>query len=284
MTIKERKKSENMFVEKVTNGYNDERAVVVYRIHEFLTTDEISRSKATLKPIIDKYKLATNGRYELKETPMFGDDNLSVCIPSDYKITNSRSIKNELEAYNSSEFDFRNYQKELRDAFTQIIIRMIETICQIKQVSGKLTFRVCLKSFVGANKTWETELKNPLGWHYDFFGKTTMALELANDISECGTLEFSSNCHGKPIFGSGKKTEAKEHTYRGNNPFNNLTAQPLEESIISVNYPKNGAILFDGYRGHQIHRPIGNITDHNVSKTYCRAVLQVVLTDDEWTK
>jgi hypothetical protein len=115
-------------------------------------------------------------------------------------------------------------------------------------------------------------MKTNLGWHYDFSGKTTMALEIINDITDAGTLEFSKNC-----FDSNGK-------YVGCTPYNRDCAKPLEESNVSVKYPQNGAILFDGYRGNQIHRPVIDAVECKETSTFARVVLQVVLTDNEWAE
>lgn len=262
----------NMLVEKVTNGYKDDRVVTIYKLHEFLTTDEIKECRTALEPLITKYKEVRKTKFELTEMPMFGNDYLTVDVsPNDYKIINPKSVKSELDAYSdhTSQFRFQTFQRGLRDAFTGIIIRGIETICNLKQISGKLTFRINLKSFVGSCNTGDT-LKTNLGWHYDFLGETTMAFEILNDIADAGTLEFSRNCY------------AANGIYVGSTPYNQNCTKPLEESSICVKYPQNGAILFDGYRGKQIHRPVIDAVKSNETNTFTRVVLQVVLTDNEW--
>lgn len=158
---------------------------------------------------------------------------------------------------------------------SSIFREMIERAI-FKALGGKLhiAIRTAIKLFIAHP---EDKATYNMGWHYDYYGGKTIAMELFNDIDPkgIGRLSLARNIH-----------PGKRRPFRPGNT-EDVIIDPC--SVIDVEYIKNGLIIFDNSKGKIVHRPEISLdtslyteerhTRSNL-QTY-RILLQIVIRD-EW--
>lgn len=260
----------------------NEHGVSVTRIKPF-TDQEITTLRNTAAQIVQKLhenrKKMILQATDMDEVVMFGsicygygNTNFTVINVSDeFKVVNPDNFSRLFISYNNYYCNFIPYDKVMREAFIGPIIRLFEALCERNKLSGRVIFRGHVKSFIGKKSLLHRELKNQLGWHYDYSAKTTAAMEILNDLAECGTLLFAKNGY------KGERSGFHGDSQR--------QVAPIEKTIMSVKYSRDTAIIFDHKRGDQIHCPATvTIPKSSNKKTYARVVIQVVIYDANWMK
>ena len=58
--------------------------------------------------------------------------------------------------------------------------------------------------------------------------------------------------------------------------------EPLPETVVEIPYPKQGALMFDGFQGRQLHSPTEIELPKDKTGVLSRTLLQIVLHDDKW--
>jgi len=257
-----------------TEEIANEHGVSVTRIKVF-TDQEVSDLRNATTRIIQMFHENRRKREftqtELDEVVMFGaigcigSHFTSIDVSDDFKIVNPNEFGKLFTSYNN----FTPFNNVMREAFVGPIIRLFELMCKHKKMSGRVIFRGHVKSFIGKKPMLSNKIKNTLGWHYDYSALTTCAMEILNDLATTGILMFAKNGYRGECSG-----------YWGDNQ---RQAKPIKDTIMSVNYSHNTALLFDHKRGTQIHCPdVIKVKTQTPKEVYVRTVIQVVLYDEEW--
>lgn len=253
-------------VVKLTNDHG----VTVRKIHNLFGLNEFECMRTSLLRITDPCRKRTPSCGKLKEILIFGNDTdyysyyALVDVSNDYKIIDHDKFTKLLIIYSAEILPLKDDRDELIKIFAEPFIQMLEILCKHTRKSGKVEFRASVKLFIGNYGTTQ----HNLGWHYDFGGKSTITVELINDFSENGSLMFAKNryknCSGK----CGCNTKEID---------------VIDDTVMTVTYEPNCGILFDGYRGAQIHKPVDVQTPKiKTGESNMRAVIQVVIRDDDW--
>jgi len=252
----------------------NEHGVSVTRIIVF-TDQEVSDLRNATTQIIQMFhENRRKGEFnetDLEEVVMFGTIGCigsyftSIDVSDDFKVVNSNEFGKLFTSYNN----FTPFNNIMSEAFVGPIIRLFESMCKHKKMSGRVIFRGHVKSFIGKKPMLSNKIKNELGWHYDYSALTTCAIEILNDLATTGILMFAKN---------GYKGECSG--YWGDNQ---RQIKPIKKTIMSVNYSHNTALLFDHKRGTHIHCPaVIKVKTQKPKEIYVRTVIQVVLYDKEW--
>jgi len=218
----------------------------------------------------------------------------AIDISTDHKIIDHAKFTKLLIAKNLNG-NFIPYETELHETLSKPIIHVIELLAKQKRLVGTKRFRTNVKVFIHWPKNNEEINKEyKLKWHYDDSAETTVAIELLNELTETSNVHSSQSVFhhvnddtGKLLFANNRHTGkciGSIHA-KGGSIITKKFMRPITESIVSVDYPKNGALMFDGKQGKQLHCPSNIIISKELAdKVLIRVLLQVVLYDDEWMR
>jgi hypothetical protein len=258
-------------VVKLTNVHG----VTVRKIRDLFGPNEFECMKTFLLDITNPCRKRCPSSENLKEILLFGNTTdyncgasfyASTTVSDEYKVVDHDEFAKLIITYGADDLCFKDNRDKILNVFLKPFIQMIERLCKHNRKSGTIKFRASVKLFIGNYGT----TKHSLGWHYDFGAKSTITVELINDFADIGSLMFAKNryenCTGK--YGCNTKE-----------------IDVMDDTIMTVNYEPNCGIMFDGQRGAQIHKPADvEVPKIQTGESNMRAVMQIVLYDDEWMK